>query len=388
MTLFDEFDGVKHQQWIEQITSDLKGKDFNENLVWNSNEGIIVHPFYNSSFEDIYTTPIKNTNGWKIRETILINTIENANKKALIALKGGATSILFVGQINTHTEMTQLLKDIQTEIIEVHFYNSSLNKTLELAPNINGSISYDYLNEYLTSGKWFSSKENDFEELKNITGSTQKIKTITVNGSFYKNIGYTAIQEVAFILNQGVEYFNILTDKGIDAKIIASKIQFTFGMGTNYFFEIAKIRAARILWKLILNQYKVNDISMTLNCETSIPDYFDDDKNYNILRNTTKAMSAIIGGCDSLSILPHDNTESNLNFSNRISRNIQHLLKEEAFFDKVNNPADGSYFIEYLTTEIANKAWILFKEIESKGGFINCVDNGFIKSELNQKTSV
>jgi methylmalonyl-CoA mutase len=159
----------------------------------------------------------------------------------------------------------------------------------------------------------------------------------------------------------------LLTDKGIEANKIASKMQFSFSISTNYFFEIAKLRAARKLWQLVLEQYEIENTSMNIHSETSIETSSKEDVNFDILRNTTKAMSAIIGGCDSLTVRPHD-TEK-MSFANRIARNVQNILKEEAFFDKVKNPADGSYYIENLTEEIASKSWSLFQQIETEGGF-------------------
>jgi methylmalonyl-CoA mutase len=347
MGLFEDFEKVSHKDWLDKITIDLKGKDFNDTLVWKSDEGISIQPFYNSN--PATSSPLKQNNQWKIREDIVIDSIKKANQKALLALKGGANSILFTGEINSQTEMDELLKDIQTDIIELHFYNSNPKKTTQFITLENGSISTNYL----TKGN-----ETKLEALVYLTSKNSKLKSITIKSTDSTNI----IQELAFSLNQAVEYFRLLTDKGIEGKIIASKIQFTFRVGTNYFFEIAKIRAARKLWQLILEQYKVENTPMTIHSETSITQNSDEDKNYDILRNTSKAMSAIIGGCDSLTVNPHDNTENTVDFSNRIARNIQHILKEEAFFDKVNNPADGAYYIEQLTNEIAQQSWNLFLE--------------------------
>ncbi|MBL4593962.1 MAG: hypothetical protein JKX68_09125 [Flavobacteriales bacterium] len=373
MGLFEDFDKVSHQDWMDKITLDLKGKDFQETLVWNSNEGVDVQPFYNGS--STASTPLKKSNDWKIRETITIQSIKEANKKALLALKGGANSILFIGEVKDQSEMNGLLEDIQTNIIDINFYTPNFNKTLSLSSLTDGSISYDFLGEYFISGNWNNSKENDIEELAKITSSANNVKTITVKNSSNSTI----VQELAISLSQAVEYFNLLTDKGIEANRIASKIQFEFSIGTNYFFEIAKIRAARNLWQSILKGYEVKDTPMIIHSETSVEQNSKEDKNYDLLRNTTKAMSAVIGGCDSLTVNAHDTTEKNIDFSNRIARNIHHILKEEAFFDKVNNPADGSYYIEELTDEVAKKSWKLFQEMEKQGGFLKCVENGFIK---------
>jgi len=381
MGLFKEFGNVSYQDWLDKINLDLKGKDFQRTLVWNTMEGISVQPFYNSrslvNNSSIAKTPIKKNSDWKIRETIIIIDVREANNKALIALKGGANSILFIGKIKDQQEMDVLLNHIDKTIIDLHFYNSELTNTLSLVHPQQGSISYDYLGELFITGKWNSNKKNDLEELATLCKQNTPLQTITVNGATYCNAGATIIQEVAFTLNQGVEYLNLLTDKGISANLLANKIQFTFGIGANYFFEIAKIRAVRLLWRLILTQYQVEDTySMRIHAITSSNNLTSTETHFNILRTTTGAMSAIIGGCDSLSILPYDKS---VNFSERIARNIQHILKEEAFLDKVKNPADGTYYIEQLTDEIAKRSWTLFQEVEQKGGFLSCLDTNFIK---------
>jgi len=355
MGLFEDFDKVSHQDWIDKINTDLKGKDYQETLVWNSEEGIDVQPFYNG-LDNITSTPLKTNNDWKIRETVVIDNVYKANKNALLALKGGASAIYFIGDIKSQPEMDALLKNIQSDIIELHFYNSNPKLTSNFITLNQGSISYDILE---------NRKKLNIEELVHLTKSNTIFRTITVNS----NLNNSIINELSNSLSKGVEYLNLFTDKGIDAKTIASKMQFTFGISTNYFFEIAKLRAARKLWQLILEQYKVKDVTMLIHSETSVEKSSAEDENFDILRNTTKAMSAIIGGCNSLTVRPHDSGK--LTFSNRIARNVQNILKEEAFFDKVINPADGSYYIEHLTEEIAKKSWSNFQEMELNGGYIN-----------------
>jgi len=381
MGLFEEFDQVSQQEWIDKITTDLKGKDYQQTLVWNSPEGIAVQPFYNS---DILTanisatfTPLKKNAAWKIREKIIINSVEEANKKALTALKGGANALLFVGEIEDKKSMDALLQDIQTDIIEIHFYNATPNHTLSLVSLENGSISYGYLSQFFDTGNWQTSKEEDINQLVELTNQENTIKTITIDAYRYGNNGANIIQELAFSLSQGVEYLNVLTDKNIDPNLIAKKTQFNFSINSNFFFEIAKIRAARILWKLILEQYKVsNPEEMYFHAETAHCNFSTEDVHSNILRTTTEAMSAIFGGCDSLTVLPFDDS---VNFSSRIARNVQHILKEESFLDKVNNPAEGAYYIEQLTDEIAEKAWELFQSIEKEGGFLKAAESNFLQ---------
>jgi len=375
MGLFTAFDKVSHEDWRKKIEVDLKGKNFEDTLVWKSEQGIDVQPFYNSSNLPTNNTPLKVNNNWSIRENVFITTYDKANKKALLALKGGADSICFIGEISSKDEMDMLLKDIQIDIIDVNFYSVNIKQIASLIDLKKGSISYDFLGDSL-----FNSQPINLDDLAELTASNEDINTITVNGEGYHTAKTTIAQELAFTLAHGVEYLNKLTDKGLTANKIANSMQFTFATGTNYFFEIAKIRAARILWQSILNEFKVENVPMNIHTVTSSVDFTEDNVANNILRNTTKAMSAIIGGCDSLTILAHDNNKEKADFANRIARNVQHLLKEESFFDKVNNPADGSYYIENITHEIVNKAWGIFQEIEAKGGYLAALKSNFILS--------
>ena len=367
MELFNDFDKVSFDEWKQKIEVDLKGKDYQETLVWKSEEGIEVQPFYNNSTTPKNTTPLKPNNSWFINETIHISDIKEANKKALMALKGGANAITFTGEIATKKELNELLKDIQTEIITINF-NTTNPKDIAGWVNLSsGGIGTDILGEELNS--------KNVAELAELTIAQPKINTIFINATHYHRKDSTIIHELAYALTHGVEYLNLLTEKGLTAKKIANNMQFTFSIGTNYFFEIAKLRAARILWKTVLNAYEINNVDMNISAITSSLDYEEEEVANNILRNTTKAMSAIIGGCDTLTVKPHENGNKSIDFTNRIARNVQHLLKEESFFDKVNNPADGSYYIENLTYELANKSWMLFKETEAKGGFVTTLKN-------------
>ena len=379
MGLFEEFNQVTYQEWVDKITLDLKGKDYQQTLVWNSPEEIAVQPFYNSSSLAGNLTkkvPLKKTTAWKITEKINIRSVEEANQKALSALKGGANALFFIGNIKDKNEMNVLLKDIQTDIIEVHFYNSTPNHIYHLVSLKNGFIGYDYLGELFKTGNWKNSREEDINQLVSLINQNDNLKNIIVDGTQYGNKGVNIVQELAFSISQGVEYMNLLTDKGINPNLIAQKMQFNFSINSNYFFEIAKIRAARVLWKLVLEQYQVDDTElMYIHSETTNSNFSSDNVHTNILRTTTEAMSAILGGCDSLTVLPFYNT---IHFSNRIARNIQHILKEESFLDKVNNPADGAYYIEQLTDEIAKGAWSLFQEIEKEGGFLDASENNFL----------
>ncbi len=399
MDLFDNFKEVSHQQWRDKIIADLKGKDFNEHLVWNSIEGITVQPYYNH--EDLSSNTSKDynltadSNKWKINACIDINSIDEANAKALYLLRKGANSIQFNGEISSQIDFDNLLKGIDIKIIHIHFYNTDPTKTFAFLStwcenknvsinNIIGSISFDLLGELLTTGNWNKDEKTDFDELFSINSIPTDLKTITINGLNFNNAGATIIQELAYSFSEVVAYINFLSERGLDINILASKTQFNFGIGPNYFFEIAKIRAAKIVWTLILQEYNVTDKSIHINSTTSTTNFTTFDAHNNILRATTEAMSAIIGGCNGLTIVPFNNNfENYTDFSERIAINIQHILKEESFLDKVSDASNGAYYIEQLTDEMVLKSLALFQKIEQNGGFLNNIKKGFIQESIH-----
>lgn len=397
MNLYKDFKPVSHQEWLDKITQDLKGKDFSETLVWKTDEDINVQPFYNAeSLKDNLSQSFNltsNATDWEIREQIEIKTIKDANQLALNALKSGANSIQFNGNINSLNEMNELLSNIMLEIIHIHFYTSKPTQTLEflklyLIENkidkslINCSISYDYLGELLISGSWNNDEEKDFKELLAIQNKLGN-NALTIRGDYYTNAGATIIQEIVYTLSQAIEYIDQLTELGISPEKLIRSINFHLGINSNYFFEIAKIRAFRILWQIITETYGVNNANAYIHSQTAYYNIAAQDAQTNILRTTTEGMSAILGGCNSLSITPFNFAYENPNdFTLRIARNIQIILKEEAYLNKVNDTAKGSYYIEHLTDELVTKSLALFKEIEAKDGFLANIKNGVIQNSV------
>lgn len=386
MGLFDDFDEVNHQQWKDKIISDLKGKDFDENLVEPTEEGFDIQPIYNSASlanNKSSTYQLNNkTSDWEIREQIEVANIKEANSKALIALKGGANSIQFNGEIKSQNDFNLLLNDIMIDIISIHFYtpntkdvehyfNEYLNSNNLNPNNVDYSISFDYLGEYLVNG----SKDI----ITNITTNGK----IAVNGIHYTNAGANISQEIAYSLSQAVAYINKLTDLGLNANEAIDKLTFNLGISSNYFMEIAKIRAFKILWKLITSEYGYENTPY-IHSQTTTYNITAADAQTNMLRTTTEAMSAIIGGCNSLSITPFNSAyEKPTDFTCRVARNIQILLKEEAYLDKVSEVANGAYYIEELTDNLVNSALTLFKNTEAEGGFLNNIENSNIQNTIN-----
>ena len=390
MGLFDDFDGVSHQQWKDKIIADLKGKDYNDNLIWQTEEGFKIEPIYNSDTIKNNTSKtynlFSNQQTWEIREQIEVANIKEANSKALIALKGGANSIQFNGEIQSQNDFNLLLNDIMIDIITIHFYTPTpedtqlfLNEHLTIKQlslsKINCTISFDGLGEYLVSGN------------KNFIADINTSCNLSINGFNYTNAGASTSQEIAYSLSQAVAYINKLTQLGLSANEAIDKLIFKLGISSNYFMEIAKVRAFKILWKLISSEYHY-ETTPYIHSQTTTYNITAADAQTNILRTTTEAMSAIIGGSNSLSITPFNNSYENPSeFTTRIARNIQILLKEEAYLDKVSEAAKGAYYIEELTDNLVNSALTLFKKIEANGGFLNNIENANIQNSIKETHS-
>jgi methylmalonyl-CoA mutase len=416
--LFSELPPIPTSQWEEKIIADLKGADYEKKLIWKTDEGIDVKPYYRAEdlegLEYLSTLPgedpfvrgvKKDKNDWIIRQDIYTEDIAEANGIARDAISRGAGAIgLDVKKITSHKQMQQLLQGIDLARTGINFIASrSYPLTLELfiyeiahrgleGTKIAGSLNFDAISFLLLHGNFYQSKQGNLDEAEYLIQTIRKklpgFHAISINGHLFNNAGATLVQELAFSLASGNEYLADLTSKGLPADTVAGSLQFSFGIGSNYFMEIAKLRAARLLWSTIVEQYKPENpksTEMFIHSTTSLWNKTVYDPYVNLLRTTTEGMSAAIGNTDSMSILPFDfpyRDESE--FSRRIARNQQLILKEEAYLDKIVDPAAGSYYIENLTNSIAMHSWELFKTIEEKGGMIECIKTGFIQDEIER----
>ena len=329
-----------------------------------------------------------------------------ANRKALTILMKGIDSLGFViadpGSVNEEN-FRILLKDIHIEIIEINFLcNGKAKEILDLITKISkerglipsdirGAIEADPLGRLMRNGKLCLPVESGFDYLASLTGSSSdfvNLYTIHLNASDFNNAGGDIVQELAFGISMGSEYLVQLTDRGLSPDLTASKIRFSFGTGSEYFPEIAKLRAARLLWSVVVSRFnptETQSAKMHIHCVTSEWNKTVYDPYVNMLRTQTEAMSAILGGTDSLTVEPFDIVFRKPDeFSERIARNQQLILKEESYFDKVIDPAAGSYYIENLTNLVAEDAWKLFLEIEDMGGFITALKSGFIQKKISE----
>ena len=413
--LFSEFAPVTTQEWMDKITADLKGVPFEKKLVWKTGEGFNVNPFYRA--EDIeglkstdslpgefpFVRGTKKDNIWLVRQDIDVKDLRTANEKAKELLTKGVTALGFkVNSSDVKTKSIAILLDgINPETTELNFM-TCVRKSAELTKEVaayfklhgyaldkcQGSISFDAFKKPLVKGKlapdWVEAAKEVLEAGKALTC----YKVLAVNGCCLNNAGSYITQELGYALAWGSELISSLTQAGYSAQEVASKIKFNFGISSNYFMEIAKFRAARWLWAEIVAAYGVdkNDVAckMLIHAETSQWNKTVYDAHVNLLRTQTEAMSAAIGGVHSMTVTAFDEIYTTPdNFSERIARNQQLILKEECHFDKVTDPSAGSYYIEVLTDSIAKTAWNIFTEAEEKGGFAALVNTGEIQKTIN-----
>ena len=413
--LLSEFPAISTQEWKDKIVTDLKGADFERKLVWRTNEGFNVNPFYRREDLEGLSTPkvmpaeypyVRSTrmdNEWLIRQDINVNDPKEANEKALDILNKGITSLGFKlrrDQVNKET-LAILLKGIMPEAIELNF-SCCISVAAQLAGELaayltevgadvaqcKGSINFDPFKKQLVKGisnpQWVAMCAQLLDTIRPLP----QYRVLTVNALNINNAGAYIYQELGYALSWGAELIDKLTEAGYSIEELTSRIKFVFGVGSNYFMELAKFRAARWLWAEIIgaygDQYKGDAAKIHMHAVTSTWNKTIYDAHVNLLRTQTEAMSATLGGVDSLTVQPFDVTyQESDNFSERIARNQQLLLKEESHFDKVIDPAAGSYYIEHLTNALAEQAWKLFLAVEEEGGFAAAVEAGSVQKAVN-----
>lgn len=414
--LFSEFAPNTMQEWVDKVTADLKGADFNKKLVWKTNEGFDVQPMYRlENMKDLKNLDCfpgefpyvrgnkKDNNDWYVRQDIVVENVAEANKKALDVLNRGVDSLGFVltdSRNFTKADMQALLKDICLECVEINFVAGCKKCTVVdafkavveergIAPEkIHGGINIDPLSAMALKGKVCC--ENPFVSVKENTEKMKAyphFKTIEVGGYVFNNSGSSIVQELGFSLAAGVEYLDKLTDAGMSVDEAAPRIRFHFATGSKYFMEIAKLRAARYLWAQIVKAYKPScdgKCKMNIHAETSEWNKTLYDPNVNMLRTQTETMSAVLGGVDSFTVHPFDYVYEchPSELGERVARNQQLLLKEESHFGKIADVAGGSYYIEELTQSIAEAAWKLFLEVQEQGGYVEALKKGFVQAAV------
>lgn len=383
-TLFDTFSPVSSKQWKQKIQFELDGADYNQSVIWNSPEDIQVKPFYH---KDEYKTAYAvkaNAESFTICQNIFVYDIEKSTARAIETLSRGAESLRFTIE-NKDCDIQKLLSPIPLENKIVYFNLNFISIDFvthlqEIAATKKALFFYanDPIGYFAREGNWLKTTDkNNFETLETLSKNLKKANLLSVDGTLYQNAGANMVQQIAYSLAHANEYFNRVPS-------YSKTIVFEIAVGGNYFFEIAKLRALRLLFQTIAQEYhadlKCHIIATPSKRNKTIYDY-----NVNMLRTTTECMSAILGGADAIANLAYDSLYHKDNeFGDRLARNQLLILKNESYFDKVNNPADGSYYLESITTQLAEKSLTLFKEIEASGGFLKLLNEGVIKKKIQE----
>ena len=379
---FDEFDKVTAAAWKQKIQVDLKGADYNETLVWKSPEGIDVKPFYHNDDSTESFTPIPGQpQYWNIGQAIFIDDAAIANQLATDALNRGAEALFFTATnaFDIDVLLNNLLDGTHKLYFDLKFLSPSFSNDKKFKHN-NIIVLNDIIRHHTEDGNWFTNMKTDFEDLRTIFKSTN---TLAIDLAHYQNAGATIVQQLAYALAHANEYFNALQESLSPTTTVVFKV----AIGSNYFFEIAKIRALRLLYNSLAKEYNLNPtchiIAMPTKRNKTLYDY-----NVNMLRTTTECMSAIVGGANTICNQPYDAIYHKSNeFGERISRNQLLVLKHESYFDSVTNAADGAYYIEQLTTQLTEKALSVFKEIERGGGFLQQLKEGVIQKKIKESAA-
>ncbi|MDE6310119.1 MAG: methylmalonyl-CoA mutase small subunit [Muribaculaceae bacterium] len=408
--LFDQFPPVTTQEWRSKVDADLKGVPFEKKLVWRTNEGFNVQPMYRA--EDIeglkttdslpgeypYVRGTRDNNDWLTRQEIIANDAEAANALALDVLTKGVNSLGF--KVEDAAEVRTMLKGVDLKTVEVNF-KCCPKKALDVAKELvavakeqdaleqlRGSIDFNPMRRALKHGTEFPGDMVAMaKELLEAVKDAPGLKVLAVDSYMFNNAGAYIFQELGYALSWGAQWLTMLTEAGLEVDEVAKRIKFNMGISSNYFMELAKFRAGRMLWAQIVKQYAPKcdcACKMMVHATTSEYNQTIYDAHVNLLRSQTEAMSAALAGVDSITVTPFDKPyKTPDDFSERIARNQQLLLKEESHLDKVVDPAGGSYYVETLTVSIAQEAWKLFLEVEDKGGFLACINNGEIQAAVN-----
>lgn len=385
--LFEEFSASNAADWKDRLSKDLKGITFEDLCLIDRND-ITIHPFYTDEGEH------KESNfthkDWSICASIKDIDPKKANKKALNELQNGASGLCF--EIDGAQDLTLLLNEIQLPYIYTQFrvaspaqsflghFNQYLsNQNIRIA-DLDCCLLFDPIAQFIDGAELeIKQIKNDFLDIFELT------KCISINASSYQNAGASSSYQLACSAAQLNEYLNWLDISGNIASL--QKVHITLTTGTDFFEEIAKLRALNIIMDSLFQQYDtkphIHVHIETSNCYRSAFDPYS-----NLLRDTIAGMAAVLGGCHSLLIHAFDQSLNEASeFSSRMSRNQQLIFKEESYLSQIADASAGSFYIEKLTEQIAEKAWTAFQQIENEGGIIHAFEKGSIKETIEKQAA-
>lgn len=419
LALLDDFPAVPTEQWESVIQKDLKGADYEKKLVWKTDENLAIRPYYREDSLQTLASQLapvpgqfpfirgtQTHNNWKISQGVDTSSVRSANAEARDALARGADAISFhitesdgkcSGPLPQSAEDVAVLLngiDAPVSFKAKRLAGTVLNLLLEAARQgkirlDRGTVDFDPIHDLLLTGNSDKTAEQLLTAAADAAKQSaqfQSFKTLAVRAGQISEAGGTTVQELAAAIAAGTEYLSALTDRGMNVDDAAHALYFDLAISTNYFFEIAKLRALRLLWAQIVSQFKPAREESCKACIVATTSTWDAtvyDQHINLLRGTTKAMSAALGGADVIETLPFDAAlHASDDFSRHLARNTQIILKKESYFDRVVDPGAGSYYLETLTDSLAREAWSLFQKIEEKGGYIKAIESGFIQGEV------
>lgn len=391
--LFDLFSPIDPAQWMDKVEQDLKGKPFDK-LVWKNINGLDIKPFYVPQDQ----TPLLENTGSISPEPLNLRRIERTetakNDKILKAKEEGVNALTIEFDGEEHISALLQGLDLNSTFVAFKVMDQSqafieqavqfFKEKVELNPALNGLIEWPIL-EQLTS-----TKSQDQTALENISNAMKafeaypNFKCLGLDASLFQNQGSNQVQEMAFALSAFVEISEELIQKGHQAQEIWNNSAFRLGISSAYFVEISKFRAFRALCHSVAAQLDAKADQLMLIGRSSTWSKGATDQHSNLLRLTTEAMSALLGNANGVEIDPFDyGLKSSNDFSARISSNIFHLLTEEAYLTKSSNPVDGAYYLEQITAQLAEKALLIFKETQAKGGFLAGLQEGWMTEQID-----
>ncbi|HAA18705.1 MAG TPA: hypothetical protein DCP28_08035, partial [Cytophagales bacterium] len=411
--LFSEFSSPTKQDWIDRAVKDLKGADFDRKLLWNFEENIKIRPFYVQEDLDaltqvgrqqnlttnVDTTPLA-AREWETREYLKVDNPTVTNKLALEALNQGATGLLFDLTELGMADLNVLLKDIMPAYCSISFrtgnsayaiikkYKAWLIEQGTDLNQVTGQLGFDPVSRWMVHGELDNSCFHQIFDVLETAQDLPNFKAFVVSGKPIKNAGGSLSQEIGMVLALTVGYLDELTRQGLSPALAFRHLSVETAVGTSYFPEVAKYRALRYLIARLAEVYGVQDFlpqHVYLSAQSALWNKTIFDPYVNMLRNTTEAMAAVLGGVNALTILPHDQTfRRSDGFSRRIARNISNLLQNESHLDAVADPSAGSYYLEHLTQQLIEQGWAFFQEIESHGGVKGAFKAGWIQSQVQE----
>lgn len=419
--LFSDFPPVSGEEWRKKIEIDLKGADFDRKLVWKTDEGFDLQPYYRMEDVDAISSELSSNhvpvfrkssglkdNDWLIRQDFkILSPPAECNERIRNSVSRGVQSIgLDLSDLEEVNEswLAEILDGINLEQVSLNFsavkdpgklFNAILahlkNKDSKLE-SLKGNLGADPLGNMAGRGKANDDIIGDLAGIiREASEKTPEFKILSINAGLFQDAGSSLSQELGFGLSMANHYVKELSEKGLAPEMIANAISFSFACGPDYFLEIAKLRAARWLWTAICSEWGVNQaqLKIFIHSRSATWNLTLYDPHVNMLRTTSEAMSGSLGGSDEISVHPYDMLFREENaLSSRVARNTQIILKEESYFNKVVDPSYGSYYIESLTTTIAEKAWTSFLEIEEKGGFLELLKSNFLQEKVQESMAL